>query len=70
MSFCRNCGVQLLEDWAYCNKCGVSVNENAHNTNRTIPKKELSTFKIVVITVLGVFACMIIKVILRVLFLF
>lgn len=68
MSFCRNCSAQLLDDWKFCNKCGVSVDETIPIASRKKPKKEMSTFKIVAITVLVVIGIMILKVLLRLLF--
>ena len=67
MSFCRKCGAQLLEDWAFCNKCGVSVEETGQNADRANPKKEMSTFKIVAITILVVFVMVVLKVLIRLL---
>lgn len=67
MSFCRNCGAPLQEDWEFCNMCGDTIDETVSNTDRKIPKKEMSTFKIVVLTVLAVIGFVILKVLIKLL---
>ena len=55
MSDCKNCGVELLADSAYCGDCGEPVNENLKKTK----PKRMSTVLIVVITVISVSVLMI-----------
>ena len=57
MSFCNNCGTELLESVAYCSKCGAATTTIAGSgSNRNKTKGGMSTVLIVILVVLGVMA--------------
>lgn len=39
--FCKNCGLEMQDDWLKCPKCGTVISEEAARQLKSIPKTEM-----------------------------